>query len=250
MRIAAKIEYDGTHYHGWQQQRELSTVQAVVEQAFSAVAAHPIKVVCAGRTDAGVHAAGQIIHFDTDVQRSERAWVFGANANLPHDVCVHWAKPTSDNFHARFSALARQYRYLIYNKPIRPALKWQQLTWQCLPLDAELMHHAAQRLVGEHDFNAFRAKQCQAKSPVRTIEFLRITRKAEIVCIDIKANAFLHHMVRNIAGVLMAIGAGKASVDWIDELLLSKNRADGGVTARPQGLYFMGVDYPAEFTFI
>ena len=247
MRIAAKVEYNGTHYHGWQRQRALATVQAAVEHAFSVVANQPITVVCAGRTDAGVHASGQIIHFDTDVERSERAWVFGANANLPHDICIHWAVETSIDFHARFSAIARRYQYFIDNKPIRPALKWQQVTWQCLPLEVELMEQAAQRLIGEHDFSAFRAKHCQAKSAVRTINFLRVTRNETLICLDIQANAFLHHMVRNIAGVLIAIGAGKASADWVDQLLFSKNRADGGVTASPHGLYLAEVNYPTDF---
>ena len=249
MRIAAKIEYNGTHYHGWQWQKALATVQDAVEQAFSVVANESIRIVCAGRTDAGVHAVGQIIHFDTDVHRSRHAWIFGANANLPHDICVRWAVVTSKDFHARFSALARRYQYRIYNNPIRPAINWPHVTWQWLPLDVEMMHQAAQQLVGEHDFNAFRAKNCQAKSPIRTIEFLTVTRSEDIVCIDIKANAFLHHMVRNIAGVLMAIGTGKATMDWIPALLLSKNRADGGVTASPKGLYFMQVGYPGKFSF-
>ena len=250
MRIAAKIEYDGTDYHGWQWQATLPTVQAAVEQAFSAVANEPIRVVCAGRTDAGVHATGQIIHFDTQAQRSERAWTFGANANLPHDICVRWVKLVDQQFHARFSALSRRYRYQIYNHAIRPAIQWRHVTWQCLPLNVEVMYRAAQQLVGEHDFNAFRAKNCQAKSPVRTIEFLNVSRVDNMIYLDIKANAFLHHMVRNIAGVLIAIGTGKANPDWIQALLLSKNRADGGVTASPKGLYFVAVEYPKAFALL
>ena len=248
MRFIAKIEYDGSDYHGWQRQLGLPTVQAALENAFSRVAAELVTVVCAGRTDAGVHASGQIIHFDTNVRRSERAWVFGTNANLPATITVCWVKTTNDDFHARFSAIARRYHYYIYNHAIRSPLQRHYATWHFFPLDATLMHKAAQRLVGEHDFNAFRAKQCQATSPVRTVEFLNVMRQQQMIILDIKANAFLHHMVRNIAGVLMMIGSGKAEIDWIDRLLLSKNRADGGITAPPQGLNLRAVYYPEKFS--
>jgi tRNA pseudouridine38-40 synthase len=245
MRFAAEIEYDGTSYHGWQYQHEdIATVQLYVERAFSKVADHFVRVVCAGRTDAGVHASGQIIHFDSDSQRTERAWTFGANANLPHDISVHWVKPVGDEFHARFSAMARQYRYTIYNHPIRPAINRQFATWHCLPLDEHKMQQAANVLIGEHDFSAFRAQQCQAKSPIKTIEFLNISRAGDYIYLDIKANAFLHHMVRNIAGVLMAIGNGSQAPDWINTVLESKNRGDGGVTAVSSGLCLTKVYYP------
>lgn len=244
MRYAAKIEYDGTLYHGWQYQNEtLPTVQLVVERALSKVADHFVRVNCAGRTDAGVHARGQIIHFESDADRTERAWLYGANANLPHDVAIHWIKPVADDFHARFSAIARRYEYTIYNQPIRPAIFRNTVTWQCLPLDETRMQQAADSLLGEHDFSSFRASGCQAKSPIKTIEFLNIKRQGDIVTLDIKANAFLHHMVRNIAGTLMAIGCEKEPVSWVDKLLKSKNRADGGVTALASGLCLTEISY-------
>lgn len=247
MRYAARVEYDGTEYHGWQYQNEtLPTVQLVVERALSNVANHFVRVTCAGRTDTGVHASGQIIHFDSDADRSERAWTFGANANLPHDVAIHWIKPVTDDFHARFSAIARRYLYTIYNQPIRPALLRSTVTWQCLPLDESLMQLAANALLGEHDFSSFRASHCQAKSPIKTIEFLNVHRQADRVTLDIKANAFLHHMVRNIAGTLMAIGSGKQPVSWVKDLLEAKNRADAGVTASGSGLCLSEIFYPEK----
>lgn len=244
MRYAAQVEYDGSQYHGWQYQDEtLPTVQLMVERALSKVADHFVRISCAGRTDTGVHGKGQIIHFDSDAVRKERAWAFGANANLPHDISIHWVKPVADNFHARFSAIARRYEYTIYNNPIRPAIYRNSVAWQCLPLDEALMQQAADMLVGEHDFSSFRASHCQAKSPIKTIEFLNVTRNAEMLTLNIKANAFLHHMVRNIAGTLMAIGSGKQPVSWIEELLQAKNRADGGVTAPASGLCLAEISY-------
>jgi tRNA pseudouridine38-40 synthase len=247
MRIATAIEYDGTAYHGWQRQNNGDTVQACIEDALSHVANEPITVICAGRTDAGVHAREQIIHFDTVATRDERAWIFGANANLPRDISVRWVKSVDDNFHARFSATSRRYHYHIYNHPIRSALTRHSATWQCLPLDIERMQQAAQHLVGEHDFTSFRAQSCQAHTPIRTVEFIRLEKQGDVIIIDIQANAFLQHMVRNIAGVLMSIGAGRAEVDWTHELLESKSREKGGVTARPEGLYLVGVEYDAIF---
>jgi tRNA pseudouridine38-40 synthase len=248
MRLAAILEYDGTAYHGWQRQTsDIISIQEKVEAALSKVADQPISIVCAGRTDAGVHAYRQVIHFDTTAERSERAWVLGTNSNLPHDISLKVITVMADDFHARFSALARRYQYRIYNDPIRPALNRNYVTWHCKPLDVTRMQLAAQKLLGEHDFSSFRAKDCQAKSPIKTIQFFNITQHEKIITLDIQATAFLHHMVRNIAGVLMAIGGGEAEPEWIDELLIAKNRAVSGVTAPPTGLHFFEVIYPPEF---
>lgn len=247
MRIAAGVEYDGSDFHGWQIQREVHSVQDCVQRALSRVADHPILVSCAGRTDTGVHATGQVIHFDSGAPRSMRAWVMGGNINLPPAVCLLWAKPVVDEFHARFSARARSYRYTILNRPSRPALGHAQLTWECRPLEVGLMKAGAKYLVGEHDFNAYRALGCQAKSPVRTLHWLDVERRGDIITLDLCANGFLHHMVRNIAGVLMAVGRGERSPDWVKEVLDGRDRTRGGVTAHPNGLCFLGVDYPEEF---
>ena len=247
MRIALGIEYDGTEFSGWQLQQGVRTIQGCVEEALSIVADYPVRVHCAGRTDAGVHGAGQVVHFDTGAERSMRSWVFGANANLPKQIAVLWATPVSEAFHARFSAVRRRYRYVIYNRNVRPTFLAWRSSWEYRPLDVALMHEAAQYLVGEHDFSSYRAQACQAKSPVRSVYRLDVTRRDELVFIDIEANAFLHHMVRNIAGVLMAIGAGERPPVWAREILELRNRALGGVTAPPHGLYLMAVGYPEEF---
>ncbi len=247
MRLALGVEYDGSGFAGWQSQPGQRTVQEAVERALSQVAAHPVRVSCAGRTDAGVHASGQVIHFDTAARRSERSWVFGANANLPKDVVVLWARPVPSRFHARFSALRRRYRYAIFNRDVRPTFLAGRTTWEYRSLDAERMREAAGYLLGEHDFNAYRATACQAHSPVRTIYSLEVNRRAEMVFIDIEANGFLHHMVRNIAGVLMAIGAGKHPPEWARDVLESRERRLGGVTAPPSGLYLVQVTYPERF---
>ncbi len=244
MRVALGIEYDGSNFCGWQSQRGVRTVQATLEQALSKVANHVVKVTTAGRTDAGVHAAAQVVHFDTTAVRSERSWVFGCNANLPPDVVIGWAQPVAETFHARFSALARHYRYVILNRRVRPAIVHRRVTWSCHPLTIATMREAAAYLVGEHDFSSFRAKACQAKNPVRTVYSLKVLREADWVVIDISANGFLHHMVRNIAGVLMAVGEGKYPPYWVEEVLQARCRAKGGVTAPPEGLYLVGVDYP------
>lgn len=247
MRLAVGIEYDGSGFNGWQFQNNGVSVQEKVEYALGFVADHPVRVVCAGRTDTGVHAVGQVVHFDTEARRSERSWVFGANANLPKSVAVIWAREVDESFHARFSAQARRYRYVIFNRPVRPTFLAYRVTWDHRPLDVARMAQAANCLVGEHDFNAYRASECQAKSPVRTVHELNVFRQDDLVIIDIRANAFLHHMVRNIAGVLMAIGAGEQSVDWSRQVLDSRERALGGVTAPPYGLYLMHVDYGPDF---
>ena len=247
MKVAAGIEYDGSGFNGWQFQDNGVSVQEKVEQAFGFVADHPMRVVCAGRTDTGVHALEQVVHFETTSRRSERSWVFGANANLPKSVAVIWAREVDESFHARFSAQARRYRYVIFNRHVRPTFLAYRVTWDHRPLDVERMAQAAACLVGEHDFNAYRASACQAKSPVRTVHRLTVSRKDDLVIIDIQANAFLHHMVRNIAGVLMAIGAGEQSVSWSQQVLESRERALGGVTAPPYGLYLVNVEYGPQF---
>ncbi len=194
-----------------------------------------------------MHASGQVVHFDTTVQRSPHAWVMGANANLPADISVTWAQQMPMGFDARFSAVSRRYRYVIYNDPIRPAHLAQEVTWNHRPLDIVAMRKAAAMLVGTHDFSAFRASQCQAKSPVKTVHHLELLEFGRLIVIDIRANAFLHHMVRNIAGVLMTIGAGEQPVDWARQVLESRRREQGGVTAHPYGLYLVHVEYPAQF---
>ncbi len=247
MKYAARIEYDGREFCGWQRQKHSPSVQENVEKALSSVANHPIEIVCAGRTDAGVHGVGQIVHFDSDAERTIRSWVMGGNANLSKSISIVWLRPVSDKFHARFSALSRRYRYVICNRDVRPSFLAWRTTWEYRPLDVVLMQQAAQHLVGEHDFSSYRAVACQAKSPIRTVHRVEVSRQNEMVFIDIEANAFLHHMVRNIAGVLMAIGCGEQQSRWAGEVLAHKDRRMGGVTAHPSGLYFMGVKYPDEF---
>lgn len=246
-RIALGIEYRGTDFCGWQLQHEGRTVQGCVEQALARVADHPLRVICAGRTDTGVHALGQVVHFDTTAARPLRAWVMGANAHLPADVCVRWSRAVDDGFHARFSALHRHYRYVIVNKPVRPAVLAGRAAWDYRPLDAVAMRTAAAALVGEHDFSSFRSYACQAKHPVRTIHRLDVERRGDFIVIDVVANAFLHHMVRNIAGVLMEIGSGRRGPAWVLEILAARDRRQGGVNAPPEGLYFIGAEYPAGY---
>lgn len=247
MRIALAIEYNGQAFCGWQLQDHSPSVQGAVEQALSKVANHPVRVICAGRTDTGVHASEQVIHFDTDAERSEYSWVHGANANLPKSITVLWAKQVSEDFHARFSAVGRAYRYIIFNRRTRPSWLNGLVSWEYRELDVSRMQEAAGYLVGEHDFSSYRALGCQAKSPVRTVRKLSITRQGEFIYLDIEANAFLHHMVRNIAGVLMSIGAGEQAPIWARQILELQDRTLGGVTAPPDGLYLVRVDYPAEF---
>lgn len=247
MRIALVLEYDGSHYHGWQAQTGLHTVQQAVEQAVSKVADSPISVICAGRTDTGVHATNQVIHFDTDKERSIRAWIHGVNSFLPKDICIKWGKEVPEEFHARYSATARRYRYVIYNGVVRPALLRSNVTWQYRQLDHRLMHQGAQILLGENDFTSFRSVECQSNTPMRNIHKLQVTRTNDLVIIDITANAFLHHMVRNIAGVLIAVGSGKHPVSWVEEVLKAKDRRLGAETAPSYGLYLVQVTYPQEF---
>ena len=247
-RIALGIEYKGARYRGWQRQEDgVPSVQAALEKALSQVAAEPVGVVCGGRTDAGVHASGQVVHFDTRVERPLKAWIMGGNANLPADISVTWAKVMPADFHARFKAFARRYRYVIYNDPIRPAHLAEEVTWNHRPLDPARMREAARLLVGTHDFTSFRAVQCQAKSPVKTVHHLEVIEHGRFIVIDVRANAFLHHMVRNFAGVLMSIGAGEREPAWVAEVLAARDRRAGGVTAHPYGLYLVQVEYPQEF---
>lgn len=247
MRWALGVEYDGSDFVGWETQHNGPSVQAAVEEALARVAAHPVPTVCAGRTDSGVHAWEQVIHFDTAVSRSPRSWTLGANANLPAGISVLWAHPVPDDFSARFSALSRRYRYLIYNRPIRLANLRRRMTWWRRPLDVEAMRCAAVHLLGEHDFSAFRASGCQARTPVRTLSRLDVERTGEVVSLDVEANAFLHHMVRNIAGVLMAVGIGRFPPEWARQVLDGRDRRLGGVTAPPGGLYLYTVRYPEKY---
>jgi tRNA pseudouridine38-40 synthase len=245
MRIALGIEYDGTDFSGWQRLTSGPSVQASVEQALSRVAAHPVEISCAGRTDAGVHGRCQVVHFDTHAVRPMRSWVLGASSNLPASVAVLWAQPVLESFHARYAARSRRYCYRILNRPVRGALDARYVTWSRLPLDAARMHEAAQVLVGEHDFSAFRALSCQAAHPRRTVLAVGVRREGEQLFIDIEANAFLHHMVRNIVGSLLPIGRGEQPVSWMGELLAGRNRQFAGPTAPASGLTFVGPRYPA-----
>jgi len=247
-RVALGVEYCGARLHGFQKQKTAAeTVQAYLELALSTIAAEPVTLVCAGRTDAGVHATNQVIHFDTRAQRPERAWVQGVNTKLPDVVRVHWAREMPAQFHARFSAYARSYRYLIHSAPTRSAHSAAEVTWTQHPLDLNAMREGAKYLLGRHDFTSFRASQCQAKSPVREITCLDIARVGPLIVLEISANAFLHHMVRNITGVLMAVGRAERAPGWVKEVLDQRDRSAGGVTAPPFGLYLVDVQYPQEF---
>lgn len=222
-------------------------MQEVVEQAIARVADHAVRVSCAGRTDTGVHALGQVVHFDTDSERSERSWILGCNANLPSDVNICWARQVSEDFHARFRATQRSYRYVILNRMTRSALLRDRVCWHHQPLDESRMARAAGYLLGEHDFTSFRALACQARHPVRTLHQIEVQRHGEYLTIDVTANAFLHHMVRNIAGTLIAIGEGEQEPEWVQALLAVKDRSVSGMTAPAQGLYLVAVQYPEQF---
>lgn len=249
MRIVAGVEYDGSAYHGWQTQLspKLHTLQTECERALSRVADHPISVTCAGRTDKGVHALGQVIHFDTNAERSDYAWVAGTNHHLPADMRLLWAKPITETFHARYSAIARRYQYVIYNHRVRPALLRHRVSWQTVALNLENMQAGAEFLLGEHDFSAFRSADCQAKTTIRRITHLTLTRKDDFIYLDIEANAFLHHMVRNIVGMLLEIGKGIRDPGWAQAVLGSRKRSAGGITAPPEGLYLVQVTYPEQW---
>lgn len=247
MRIAAGIEYRGTNFLGWQRQRSGRTVQECVETALSKVADEPVVVQCAGRTDTGVHALHQVIHFDTEAVREPHSWVFGSNINLPDDVSLCWVRSVDGEFHARYSALYRVYQYVILNRAARSGLLRGLVTWECRPLNPDRMARAASDLVGEHDFTSYRDSNCQAASPVRTIHRLEVRGNEDFIILEIQANGFLHHMVRNIAGVLMTIGMNRQPENWAGDVLKACDRAAGGVTAPPDGLYLAKVAYPESF---
>lgn len=242
-RIAIGIEYDGTSYSGWQVQGHAPSVQAELERALGSVADHPVELTAAGRTDAGVHALMQVAHFDSDAPRALEAWVLGGTAASAPDVSVLWARFVADDFHARFSALSRSYRYRILNRRVRPALDRGYCCWVRRTLDADAMHAAAQPLVGEHDFSAFRAAECQSTTPMRRLDAISVRRAGDHVVVEVTANAFLHHMVRNLVGTLIAVGGGEQPPEWVAEVLAGRDRTRAGMTAPPQGLFFAGVRY-------
>jgi tRNA pseudouridine38-40 synthase len=247
MRYALGIEYEGTGFSGWQRLSQGASVQGALESALTFVAAHPVEVVCAGRTDAGVHASGQVVHFDSDAPRSDYAWLMGGNSRLPASVAILWVQPVAVEFHARFSARARRYRYRLLNRRVRPGLLARFQAWESRPLDAAAMQLAAQDLRGEHDFSAFRTAQCQAPNPRRDLQEISVRREGEELLIEVQANAFLHHMVRNIVGSLMLVGRGERPVEWIGEVLRGRDRSVAGPTAPAAGLTFLGPRYPREF---
>ena len=247
MRYALGIEYDGSEFLGWQRHGHGPTVQGAVEAALGFVADQPVAVICSGRTDAGVHAACQVVHFDTEVVRDPRAWVLGSNTRLPGAVRVLWCQAVPEEFHARYAARARCYCYRILNRTIPPAMQRQYLSWERLPLDAAAMNRAAQALLGEHDFSAFRTVQCQAKHPIRTLHSIQVGRQDEQVLVDVQANAFLHHMVRNIVGSLIPVGRGEQDEAWPGRLLAGKDRSVAGPTAPAAGLVFLGPKFPKQW---
>ncbi|HEX5863049.1 MAG TPA: tRNA pseudouridine(38-40) synthase TruA [Casimicrobiaceae bacterium] len=243
MRIALGIEYDGAPFHGWQSQADGSGVQDALERALAAIAGAPVRAVAAGRTDAGVHATLQVVHFDTDAARPDTAWVRGANALLPESMAVRWALPIGQDFHARFAAAGRHYTYLLLDRPVRPALLNRRVGWYHRPLALEAMCAAAAALLGHHDFSAFRAAECQAKSPLKTLDRLDIAREDDVIRFDLHADAFLQHMVRNIVGALVYVGSGRQAPGWTAELLESRDRTRGAPTFAACGLYLTGIDY-------
>lgn len=248
MRYALGIEYDGSGFQGWQRLSHGASVQAAVESALSFVVDHPLEVVCAGRTDSGVHARCQVVHFDTDAVRTPYALQQGGNSRLPGGVAILWCQPMPQDFHARYSARARRYRYTILNRKIRPAMQREYLTWERQPLDADAMHRAAQALVGEHDFSAFRTVHCQAPHPNRNVHEISVRREDDRVIVEVQANAFLHHMVRNFVGSLLPVGRGEQPEAWVGALLAGRDRIVAGPTAPSNGLVFQGPRYPAEWS--
>ncbi|MEE4218815.1 MAG: tRNA pseudouridine(38-40) synthase TruA [Xanthomonadales bacterium] len=247
MRYAIGIEYDGSEFLGWQIQRQEPTVQGVLERALAKVADHAARVHCCGRTDAGVHALAQVAHFDSPAERTERSWVLGLNSHLPGAVSVLWIRPVDDQFHARFSAFSRSYRYRILNRWIRPALENRRVSWVREALDAEAMNEAAQQLLGEHDFTSFRARACQASHAVREIQAISVRRSGDDVVLDVSANGFLYHMVRNIAGSLIRVGSGAEAPGWLRRVLEARDRTRAAPTAQPEGLYFIGARFPEHY---
>ncbi len=247
MRVALGIEYEGSSYCGWQTQPGGCAVQDKVEAALAQIAGAPVATICAGRTDTGVHALAQVVHFDSPVERPQSAWVRGVNALLPSAIAVTWAQPVAETFHARFSATARHYRYVLLNHAVRPAADHGRVGWFHAPLDVARMREAAACLLGEHDFGAFRSSQCQAKSPVRKLTQLAIVAHGPYLLIDLSANGFLHHMVRNIVGSLVYVGSGRQPPAWMQSLLAARNRNEAAPTFDAAGLYLAGVDYDAEW---
>jgi tRNA pseudouridine38-40 synthase len=246
-RYAMAVEYDGSRFHGWQTQRDRVSVQATLEAAIAKVAHHPIAVTAAGRTDTGVHAAFQVVHFDSDAERVERAWLLGTNTHLPKSAVARWVMPVAADFHARFSAQSRRYRYTILNRLVRPAIGRERLSWIRKPLEVEAMQAASRCLIGLHDFTSFRTVACQAHSPVRDLRHIEFSREADHIHMDIEANGFLHHMVRNIIGSLMVVGHGEQPREWIAEVLAARDRTRAGVTGPPEGLVFIGPRYDRRF---
>lgn len=246
-RYAIGLEYDGSEFLGWQIQRQEPTVQGCLEKALAIVADHEARVTCCGRTDTGVHALGQVAHFDTPSDRPERSWILGLNSNLPQGVSVIWIREVDESFHARFSAFSRSYRYDILNRWVRPAIQARTLSWCRTPLDADKMHEAAQALLGEHDFTSFRAGACQARHAVREIHQVSVKRTADTVSLEVTANGFLYHMVRNIAGSLLRVGQGEEKVGWIRKILEKQDRSLAAATASPEGLYFVSARYPEHY---
>ena len=244
-RYALAVEYDGTEYDGWQAQAVGVTLQQSLQKALSVVANSAIVVNCAGRTDAGVHASGPVVHFDSPVERSARAWMLGTNSNLPDSMAVHWAGQVADDFHARYSALAREYCYSLLNRQARPGLNARILAWERKPLDVPAMQEAANSLLGQQDFTSFRTVACQAKRPWRRLDRLDIERDGNVLNFRVQANAFLHHMVRNLVGSLLVVGRGEQKPEWIRAVLAAKDRALAGATAPAGGLVFIGPKYPA-----
>ncbi|MCJ8313688.1 MAG: tRNA pseudouridine(38-40) synthase TruA [Saccharospirillaceae bacterium] len=247
-RIALAIEFDGSSFNGWQTQTSgVPTVQQTLQAALSQIANHNVKVICAGRTDTGVHATAMVVHFDTNANRKLYGWVVGSNKLLPKTVSVKWAKEVPLTFHARYSALQRRYRYLLYSSPFRQGILKHGVSWERRELDAELMNTAAKKLLGTHDFTSVRSSGCQAHSPVKTITNISVKQYGQLVVLDLQANSFLYHMVRNIMGLLIPIGAKERPVDWIDQVISEKDRRKGGVNALSHGLYFVGAIYDEKF---
>jgi tRNA pseudouridine38-40 synthase len=247
MRIALGIEYDGSRFLGWQTQAEGGAVQDALEPALAAISGAAVSVTCAGRTDRGVHARGQVVHFDTDAERPDSAWVRGVNALLPESLAVLWSQRVNADFSARYSARARTYRYVLLNRAVRPALGARHVGWFHSPLNEQSMRAAAAHLVGEHDFSAFRSAECQAKSPVRTLHSLEVERRGERIDFVLRANAFLHHMVRNIVGTLLYVGKGKHPPQWAREILDSRDRSRAAPTFQAEGLYLENVEYETRW---
>lgn len=247
MRLALGISYNGRSYQGWQSQLSGKTVQDQLELALEKFSAHKVSTLCAGRTDAGVHGLMQVVHFDTRLDRTTFSWVRGTNAFLPRDIAVQWAQQVPDEFHCRASALSRRYSYVLLQSPVRPSIDSGRVGWTFAPLDLDRMQQASDHLLGEHDFTSFRASACQALSPVKTLMRLDITRRGAYWRFDFEANAFLHHMIRNIMGCLVLIGQGKQSPQWMQEVIAKRDRDAAAPTFSPDGLYFLGPRYAAHW---